>query len=114
MLESRVSAQSQVQGDCSGARNPEIVGEFGCVCGFRYGQTTISKRLIFKFGRLQRASAEELACTGKGILALVAAAEDILLQVPEELWALTTVVAVLAIILTAEHKLVCTIPGPRV
>ena len=71
-----------------GRKNPATVSEFGCVCGFAVacGKTTISKELIFKtFDRLQKVSAEELACTGKGILALAAVPEDILLQLPEEL-----------------------------
>ena len=40
------------------AKNHETVVEFRRVGGFRYGETTISKRLMFKtFGPLQKASA---------------------------------------------------------
>ena len=97
MLENGSGTIAGSRGLFAEGRNPETAVEFGRVLCFRYGKTTISQRLLFQtFGRLQKESAEELACTGEGVFALVAVPEDILLQLAEELRVLLLVRALLA------------------
>ena len=79
--------QSQVQGDFSQrAKTPRRLLNLDVFGSFPMGKRRFPRGSFFKtFGRLQKESAGELACTSEGIFALVAVPEDILLQLAEEL-----------------------------
>ena len=93
MLETEISAHSQVQGHFSQrAKTLRRLLNLDVFGGFVVGELRFPRSSFFKtFGRLQKESTEEVACTGEGVFALVAVPEDILLQLAEELRVLLSV-----------------------
>ena len=116
MLETGVLAQSERFREVSqGPKSVRGSVISSVLSGFAMGKAALRTAVFCKtFGRPQTEPAEEVACTGEGVVALVEVPEDVLLHFAEELRALQSILTLLAGMLGAHDEPLCVIPKPRI